>query len=283
MKTDFLTRMAIASKRRLEASKARCDEAGLRRLAEDHPLAASLNLSTRGFDLIAEVKLRSPSAGELAGDILSPVEQARRYAEAGASAISVLTEPEQFAGELAHLEQVADAIPSLPAMRKDFLVSPYQVLEARAAGAGGVLLIAAMLSAAELRDMLLLTLGLGMFGLVEVFDPADLEHCLPVVEEAEAATGQNGRERGCRLLIGVNCRDLRTLEVDFQRFETLAGQLPETIPWVAESGVQTAEQAAQVASLGYRLALVGTALMRSVDPVAEATAMISAGRQSLTA
>lgn len=280
MTADFLTRMADSSRQRLEESRARCDEKSLRIRAEGRPPAAVLNLSTQGFDLIAEVKRRSPSMGVLADDALSPVEQARRYADAGAATISVLTEPAQFSGEMAHLEQVAEAIPGIPAMRKDFLVSPYQVLEARAAGAGGILLIAAMLSASELREMLVTTLELGMFALVEAFDSKDLEVCLPVMDAVRDQYGDAGMRGDCRMLIGVNCRDLRTLEVDFPRFETLADQLPATLPWVAESGVQTAEQARHVADLGYRLALVGTALMRSDDPSAAVTALISAGRGS---
>jgi indole-3-glycerol phosphate synthase len=280
MSSDFLTRMADSSRQRLEESRARCDEKNLRIRAEARPPAAVLNLSAEGFDLIAEVKRRSPSMGVLADDDLSPVEQARRYAGAGAATISVLTEPAQFSGEMAHLEQVAKAIPGIPAMRKDFLVSPYQVLEARACGAGGILLIAALLSAAELREMLITTLELGMYALVEAFDSSDLEVCLPVMD-AVLGHYSDAKLRGhCGMLIGINCRDLRTLEVDFPRFETLADQLPGTLPWVAESGIQTAEQARHVAGLGYRLALVGTALMRADDPSAEAAALISAGRGS---
>jgi indole-3-glycerol phosphate synthase len=278
MSSDFLTRMADSSRQRLAESRARCDEKSLRIRAEGRPPAAVLNLSSQGFDLIAEVKRRSPSMGVLADDTLSPVEQARRYAGAGAATISVLTEPAQFSGEMAHLEQVAEAIPGIPAMRKDFLVSPYQVLEARAVGAGGILLIAAMLSASELREMLITTLELGMFALVEAFDSTDLEVCLPAMDAVLDHYGDAEMSGNCRMLIGINCRDLRTLEVDFPRFEMLANQLPVALPWVAESGVQTAEQARHVADLGYRLALVGTALMRADDPSSAVTALISAGR-----
>jgi indole-3-glycerol phosphate synthase len=275
MKPDFLTRMAATSRQRLEESRVRCDETSLRRRAESRPPAVPLNLSSRGFDLIAEVKRRSPSMGTLADEALSPAVQARRYADAGAAVISVLTEPDQFSGDIVHLEQVAETLPLVPAMRKDFLVSPYQVLEARAAGAGGVLLIAAMLSAAELREMLSITLELGMFALVEAFDAADLQLCLPVMDELGARDPQDGNSR---VLIGVNCRDLKTLEVDFPRFETLVDQLPATLPWVAESGVKTAGQVRHVVDLGYRLALVGTALMRSNDPSAAVAELIAAGR-----
>lgn len=279
MTEDFLSRMAAASRRRLEASKARCDEANMQLIAEQRPAATPLYLSAQGFDLIAEVKKRSPTAGDLATGTMSPVDQARHYAVAGAAAISVLTEPEQFDGALADLESIADAVAKRPSMRKDFLVSPYQIFEARAAGAGGVLLIAAMLHAPLLRDMLQLTAELGMFALVEAFDDSDLDNCLSVIEEIAPDMNKNEGQSECRLLIGINCRDLRTLQVDFPRFEKMASLLPSGIPWVAESGVTSSEQAAHVARLGYRLALVGTSLMRAADPSVAVAAMISAGRE----
>lgn len=282
--SDFLLRMAASSRRRLAAAQADCDEAQMRRLAEQRLSPTPLNLSEQGFDLIAEVKRRSPAVGALTSIERPPAVQAQSYAEAGAAAISVLTEPEQFSGELAHLTQVVNEVTTIPAMRKDFLVSSYQVLEARAAGAGGVLLIAAILERAELRDMLQTALDLGMFVLVEAFDVDDLDLCLPVI--ADSAPAMLGLEdsvdaRGgsqCRVMIGVNCRDLRTLQVDFPRFARLADRLPEFVPWVAESGVGTPEQAAEVAALGYRLALVGTALMQAVDPRAAAREILRAGR-----
>ena len=110
MKPDFLTRMAAASRQRLEESRARCDETSLRRRAESRPPAVPLNLSSRGFDLIAEVKRRSPSMGTLADEAMSPAVQARHYADAGAAVISVLTEPDQFSGDIVHLEQVAETL-----------------------------------------------------------------------------------------------------------------------------------------------------------------------------
>ena len=233
----------------------------------------ALRLSADGFDLIAELKRRSPALGELAGAGLAPAKQAQAYMAGGAAALSVLTEPTEFQGELAHLQAVAE-VAQVPAMRKDFLVSDYQVMEARAAGAGGVLLIAAMLDAATLSGMLQTADRLGLFALVEVFDSADLAHCLPVL----AAAGPAVVDDRVRLLLGVNCRNLRTLQVDFGRFAELAPQLPADLPWVAESGVDNPERAAEVAGLGYRLALVGTALMRADDPAAAAGALLAAGR-----
>jgi len=282
--SDFLLHMAAASRNRLAAALADRDEAEMRRQAERQLPATPLYLSDQQFDLIAEVKRRSPSIGSLTRIDRSPTEQAKMYAEAGAAAISVLTEPEQFSGELEHLMQVAEHLTPIPAMRKDFLVSSYQVLEARAAGAGGVLLIAAILERTELRDMLQTALDLGMFVLVEAFDVDDLDLCLPVIADSGPAMFKveqsiDGRsEFQCRVMIGVNCRDLRSLQVDFPRFELLANELPSSVPWVAESGVGTPELAAEVATLGYRLALVGTALMQSSDPEAAAHALLAAGR-----
>lgn len=273
---DFLVRMGVSSTLRAVAGMERCPalilEARIRKLPPPPPL----KLSPQGFDLIAEVKRRSPSAGALAGRRLRITAQARNYALGGAAALSVLTEPEAFDGELSHLQEVASAVAPVPALRKDFLVSPYQVLEARAAGASGVLLIAAMLNDARLQDMLRYTHRLGLFALVEIFDAADLERTVSAIHAAGPAL-VDGR---CRSLIGVNCRDLRSLKVDFGRFAGLAPQLPADIPRVAESGVESASQAARVAGLGYGVALVGTALMRAPDPAAFVAELLGAGRAS---
>ncbi len=273
--SDFLAGMAVASEQRLVGARAECDDPAMLRRAEAQVASHPLRLSDAGFDLIAEVKRSSPSAGWLAADDLSPSEQGARYRDAGAVAISVLTEPLRFAGHLAHLTAVANEVAPVPAMRKDFLVAPYQVVEGRAAGASGVLLIAAMLEPAMLHDMLQTTRDLGMFALVEAFDEADLDKCVPVMSDAGPPIDAAGI---VRQLIGVNCRNLRTLQVDFPRFAVLAGALPPDLPWVAESGVATCEEAAEVAGLGYRLALVGTALMRADDPTAAAGALLAAAR-----
>ncbi len=273
--SDFLAGMAEASEQRAAGARAECDDRAMLRRAEAQSTPHPLRLSDEGFDLIAEVKRSSPSAGRLADDDLSPSEQGARYRDAGAVAISVLTEPSRFAGHLAHLTAVANEVAPVPAMRKDFLVTPYQVVEGRAAGASGVLLIAAMLETAMLSDMLQMTRDLGMFALVEAFDEADLDKCVPVMNDAGPAIDATGV---VRQLIGVNCRDLRTLQVDFPRFAVLARALPPDLPWVAESGVATREQAAEVAGLGYRLALVGTALMRSDDPTTAAGELLAAAR-----
>jgi indole-3-glycerol phosphate synthase len=273
---DFLARMATASHRRLDRAIATVPERELARRIAALPAPPAPRFTRDAFHLIAEVKRRSPAAGRLAGEALQPAAQARLYAEGGAVAVSVLTEPGEFDGDLAHLTEVAATLPSLPVMRKDFLVGTYQVLEARAAGAAGVLVIAAMLDPEQVEAMIGCAVGLGMFVLVEVFDRADLERCVPAALAAAATEAGRGR-----VLLGVNCRDLRTLQVDFARFAALAPRLPAALPWVAESGIEGPAQAAEVARLGYGLALVGTALMRSGDPRAAAQAILAAGRKAL--
>ena len=272
---NFLDRMAAASRVRAEAAEARRPAEPLARRASQLPPPPPLRLSPQGFDLIAEVKRRSPSGGNLAASALRIATQARNYVRGGAAALSVLTEPAEFAGDLAHLKEVAAAA-SVPSVRKDFLVSPYQLLEARVAGAGGVLLIAAMLGDRELREMLRATHQLGLFALVEVFDKPDLDRAVAFIR----ATGPAVDDGRCRTLLGVNCRDLRTLQVDFGRFAGLAPHLPRGIPAVAESGVESEGQAARVAGLGYDVALVGTALMRADDPGRLASELLAAGRAS---
>jgi len=273
---NFLARMAAGSRARADAAEARRPAGPLAERLRRLPPPPALRLSPQGFDLIAEVKRRSPSAGTLAAGALRIAAQARNYVRGGAAALSVLTEPAEFDGDLAHLKEVAAAVAPVPAMRKDFLVSPYQLLEARAAGAGGVLLIAALLRDRELREMLRAAHQLGMFALVEVFDVAELERASAVLRAAGPAV-EDGR---CRTLLGVNCRDLRTLQVDFGRFAELAPHLPRDVPAVAESGVEAVGQAARVAGLGYRVALVGTALMRATDPGRLAGELLEAGRAS---
>lgn len=273
---SFLARMAASSRVRADAAQARRPAGPLAERVRRLPPPPALRLSPQGFDLIAEVKRRSPSAGNLAAGALKMAVQARNYVRGGAAALSVLTEPAEFAGDLAHLKEVAATAAPVPAMRKDFLISPYQLLEARAAGAGGVLLIAAMLGDRELREMLRAAHQLGLFALVEVFDLPDLERAAPAIRTAGPAI-QDGR---CRTLLGVNCRDLRTLQVDFGRFAALAPHLPRSVPTVAESGVESVGQAARVAGLGYDVALVGTALMRASDPGRLAAELLAAGRAS---
>ncbi len=261
--SDFLETMAAASAERA---------AGLPTFASadfDRPLVP---LEPRGFGIIAEIKDRSPAEGELASAGSDRCQRARQYAAGGAAAISVLTEPSRFAGSLDHLDEVARAVPATPVMRKDFLVDPRQVSEARAAGASGVLLIATMLDDAALRDMLACAWQHELFVLLECFDDDDLARATQLLDNA---TDRDQAEKG-QLLFGVNTRNLRTLEVDGDRLRRMAPALPDAI-CVAESGLKTPQDAARVAGWGYRMALVGTALMKSDDPAALVAAMREAG------
>ncbi len=268
--SDFLQKMANSSRERASAA----NDIRFRSSDFDRPVVP-LKLGT--FDVIAEIKDRSPAEGLLNNGDRIDAGTARRsraaaYAAGGAAAISVLTEPSRFDGELQHLADVVDAVPTTAVMRKDFLVEPVQIREARKAGASGVLLIAAMLSDRKLREMLQEAWGFEMFVLLESFDEEDLRRSSALLEDAA------NRDRADRhqLLIGVNTRNLRTLEVDPDRLSTLAPALPAA-KCVAESGLRTAVDASRAAANGYHAALVGTALMRSADPAAVISAMCKAG------
>jgi indole-3-glycerol phosphate synthase len=268
---SFLEDMAAGSRERVRAAKRVRSEAALEREASESPAPPALRLDPSGFDLIAELKLRSPAVGRLGAPDESAAARVTVYARAGAAAVSVLTEPSRFDGTLEDLIGAARALAPLavPAMRKDFLVDPYQVLEARAAGAGGVLAIVRMLSRVELDALLDCARALGLFVLLEAFDAHDLE----LVRELVAShTGGN------LLLAGVNCRDLGTLAVTPGRLLELAPLLPLSVPCVAESGVTSAADVREVAAAGYRLALVGSALMRGGDPLTLARSLLAAGR-----
>lgn len=266
--SDFLREMAAASAERAAAAKAPPAS------ALDAPLVP---LALGDFDVIAEIKGRSPAEGLLADAAIDRGACAQRYANGGACAISVLTEPSRFDGSLEHLAEVAAAVPELPVMRKDFLVEPVQLAEARAHGAGGVLLIVAMLDDGKLRSMLDCAAELGLFVLLESFDAGDLDRSRRII-----AADDGDRIDAGQLLFGVNTRNLRTLEVDPERLAALATKLPPGRA-VAESGLNSPADAARVARCGYSLALVGTALMRAPDPAALIAAMRDAGATELAA
>ena len=277
MSEDFLAAMAASSRARVAAARAVQSVAQLRSKIATLPAPPRLQRSPLGFDLIAELKLRSPAAGVLQSAASTDVaERVTAYGRSGAAAVSILTEPGRFDGSLHHLQLAAQALGAggIPAMRKDFLVDAYQVLEARAAGAGGVLVILRMLPRADLEALLDAALEQRMFVLLEAFDETDSElaHRLVAVRVQHAEL----------LLVGVNCRDLVTLQVVPGRLEALAARLPTQVARVAESGVATAEDAARVAAAGYNMALVGSALMTSDSPAQLATAMLHAARAART-
>lgn len=266
--SDFLKQMAASSAARVEAL------APVPESALDRPVVP---LAATGFGVIAEIKGRSPAEGALGGEDIDHAGRARTYAEAGAAAISVLTEPTRFSGAIEHLSRVAAATPQTPVMRKDFLIAPEQVVEARAAGASGVLLIIAMLDDRALRAMLDCAAEHGLFVLLESFGVTDLECARRVLGAAD-----EDRIAGGQLLFGVNTRNLRTLEVDGGRLARLVSELPKGRS-VAESGIATAADAAGAARLGYDMVLVGSALMRAGDPGALVAAMRTAGRAEIAA
>jgi indole-3-glycerol phosphate synthase len=264
--SGFLDDMARSSALRVTQAKARESLDELERRAKAAPRSAPLRLSNGGFDVIAELKLKSPAAGRLSEQSDDWLKRVTDYARGGAAAVSVLTEPSRFDGSLEHLRQASRALAPLgvPAMRKDFLVDPYQVLEARAAGAGGVLVIARMLSPPQMTPLLDAAAEHGMFVLLEAFDAADLAAARELL--ALRARDRAGPASADNILVGINCRDLQTLEVVPERFAALAPLLPGNRPAVAESGVASAADARHMMRLGYRLALIGTALMRHDDP-----------------
>jgi indole-3-glycerol phosphate synthase len=218
-------------------------------LASPAPLdaLAALAPDPRAVKVIAEVKRASPSRGALA-EIPDPAALARGYAEAGASAISVLTEQRRFLGSLADLVAVRAAV-SVPVLRKDFVSSPYQVLEARAAGADLVLLIVAALPDEQLRSLLTLVHDLRMTALVEAHDEGEVDRALAA---------------GARLL-GVNARDLDTFELDRDLFGRVADRIPDGVVKVAESAVRTPADVAAYRAAGADVVLVGEALVTG-DP-----------------
>jgi indole-3-glycerol phosphate synthase len=268
--SDFLDRMAAGSRERARVARER--EPMGRLVARARSAAAPLALRLERFDLIAELKLRSPAAGALAATDFDAAHQLEAYAKGGAAAISVLTEPDEFRGSLQHLEAAAEQLRprACPVMRKDFLVDAYQVVEARAHGASGVLLIAAMLSDADLDELLAAAAELGLFVLLEAFDLRDLDRLARIDLPPQAS----------RIMVGVNSRDLRTLAVDFERFSELAGRIRDDVPAVAESGIENADDVGAVAGLGYRLALVGSALMGGDDVERTVADFIAAGRRA---
>jgi indole-3-glycerol phosphate synthase len=257
--SGFLDDMARSSTARVLEAKRHESFAELEQRARRVAPGPALRLSAGGFDVIAELKLRSPAAGVLGKESSDWLGRIAAYARGGAAAVSVLTEPSRFDGSLQHLREAASVLAPLgvPAMRKDFLVDPYQVLEARAAGAGGVLVILRMLSRERIAELLDAAADHRLFVLLEAFDADDL---------AVARELLKGRRRDETVLIGLNSRDLQTLTVVQERFSALAPLLPTEWPCVAESGVATPFDARSMRRLGYRLALIGTALMSCEDP-----------------
>jgi indole-3-glycerol phosphate synthase len=236
-----------ASVRRAAVSLTEVERAAHERHAALDVLAA-LAPSER-VKIIAEVKRSSPSRGALA-EIPDPASLAISYEAGGASAISVLTEGRKFGGSLADLEAVRAAV-SIPVLRKDFIADPYQVFEARAAGADLVLLIVAALEQPKLKQLFDLVAELGMTALVETHSADEVERALDVGAH----------------LVGVNARNLSTFELDQNLFGSLAGSIPAGVIRVAESAVTSAADVAHYRASGADVVLVGEALVTNGDPI----------------
>ena len=249
---------AIAVRKRAEAEQLRCIEGALWAKAEAVPRAPDLANALRGGTVIAELKRRSPSGGELRVD-LDPAATAIAYRTAGAAAVSVLTDGADFGGSLDDLAAVRAAV-DIPVLRKDFTVDPAQIAEARVAGADWVLLITAMLDDAELERCLEAVQRARSSAIVEVHD----------AEEARRAAGAGAT------CIGINNRDLRTLRTDLATFARVRAHVPDGVVCVAESGVRTPQDAARMVAEGADSVLIGESLLRAADPAAACAAMVAA-------
>ncbi len=305
---NFLAEMAAASEARSKRAMQIVPSAEMHRIAISRGPAE--RPAPAGFLMIAEVKLASPSEGilraigtptpnspsitpsaaisdaatqrknERAAQTLlanatldEVVKQASLYDANGANLISVLAEPLRFGGDLSHVAKAAASVKT-PVMRKDFLVSPFQVYEARAVGASAVLLIVRMLDDATLQHMLSAAAECGMLAILEIFDRLDLLR-------AELLVGRFAGK--LTICIGVNTRDLSTLQVSPDRLEHLSKFITPAARWIAESGLYTPADVTRAAMMGYSGALVGSALMKSPDPASLCREMVQAGAAAIAA
>ena len=249
---DVLAAIVEAARRGAEDRQAAGDGRALERAAAAREprrelFRARLRRET-GYNVIAECKRRSPSRGILR-ESYEPAQLAGGYAAAGAAAISVLTEPGFFDGALEHLAAVRAAV-DVPVLRKDFLVTPCQVTEARACGADAVLLIAAALGGPALGTLIAAAREAGLAALVEVHDAGELARALDAGAD----------------VVGVNNRDLRTMRVDLETSHALIGRIPDDVIAVAESGLRTAEDLEALRRAGYDAFLIGESFMTRRDP-----------------
>lgn len=248
----ILDQLAAASKARAEREKEMISLETMRERAEiltEEEKTFPFEEALKGNDIhfICEVKKASPSKGVIAEEF-PYMEIAREYEDAGASCISVLTEPEYFLGKNEYLAAIAEEV-SIPVIRKDFTVDEYQIYQAKTIGASCVLLICALLDAGTLRRYLEICDRLGLSALVEAHDGEEIRMAL---------------DAGARM-IGVNNRDLRTFEVDIHNSERLRSLVPETVLFVAESGIRTAEDIRVLREAKVNGVLIGETFMRSPD------------------
>jgi indole-3-glycerol phosphate synthase len=260
--SDILERIVASKRREIAEAKVRMPEAELNHRLRDAPpvrdIRSALDRPPR-VQILAEVKRASPSAGILRADF-EPVAIARIYEAHGAAAISVLTDEPFFQGSLAYLTAIRAAV-ALPVLRKDFILDPYQLLEARVAGADAVLLIAECLDSDALPHLLQRTHELGMKALVELYNAENLPRIV---------------ESGARL-IGVNNRDLRTFVTRLEHTLDLAARMPSDCCLVSESGIRTRQDIERLRQAGVRAVLVGEIFMRAPDIGAKVDELLGIG------
>jgi indole-3-glycerol phosphate synthase len=259
----ILDEMMAYHREELPKIKREIPEADVRALASVAPPPRDFVAALRqpGVSLIAECKKASPSKGLIAPKY-NAVELAKTYEKGGAAAVSVLTDGRHFQGSLADLRDVAEAV-RLPVLRKDFIFDPYQIYEARAAGASAVLLIVRVLGDGDLAELLQLTRKLGMEALVEVHDAEELARALAVKPA----------------VIGVNNRNLQTFAVDFENTARLRTAVPEDVVLVGESGIKNADDIAVMRRIGVDAVLVGETLVRSKNRLALVRELVAAGKR----
>lgn len=217
-------------------------------------------LRRNGVSLIAECKKASPSKGLMVPNY-DPVKLATTYVKGGARAISVLTDARHFQGSLAHLRDVKEALPSTPILRKDFIFDPYQIYEARSAGADAILVIAAVLPPSQIKSLMKLAHKLSMDTLIEVHSEAELEQVLPLKPR----------------IVGVNNRNLQTFKVDFENTARLRAMIPPEIVVVGESGLKNADNVRTMRDIGVDAILVGETLVKSKNTLKTVRELVKAG------
>ena len=248
----MLDRIVASKKQELIQTKENVPlEKLLGRIPEQPPVSLRSALAQPGVNIIAEIKYKSPSRGEFACQ-LPCLDLAGIYSENGAVALSVLTEKSYFSGDLSFLQEIAKEKPDLPLLRKDFIVDPYQVVEARSSGACAYLLIVSCLSEQQLKSLIHYGQEFQLDALVEIHDPFELEKAL----------------KGGARIIGVNNRNLQTFEVDldtsFDIARRMEGERGHTL--ISESGIKEHSQIAELQDAGFQAFLVGSILMDSSDP-----------------
>ena len=257
---DTLSKIVAHKRTEIAAAKARAPIGELRRMVDDAPPVRDFVAGLKAkypVALIAEVKKASPSAGLIRADF-EPVAIAKIYEQSGANCLSVLTDEHFFQGHLDFLKAIRREV-SIPVLRKDFVLDEYQVVEARAAGADAVLLIAECLPGSELAELHAAILDLRMTPLVELYDAENLDRVLALKPR----------------LVGVNNRDLRTFVTDIEHAVRLHERMPKGIPFVAESGIRTAADVARLRSAGIDAMLVGESLMRQADLAQAVTQLLN--------